>query len=433
MIIQPQKKRKRYPHNLTNFSMANIRPFKAIRPTKDKVAYVASRSYEEYSKEELEATLRYNPFSFLHIIDPSFKLELDKKVTGFERFKLVHNRFLEFLEDNILMKDTKDSFYIYKIEKYGFSCSGIFCGTSTEDYQNDVIKKHEDTLQPKQELFANYLETVEFNAEPVLMTYPDNDKIAKIIQRETKKEPEYLFTTTDKTTHYLWAVSDEKTIQSLQKEFSKVDSLYIADGHHRSASSNLLYQTFKENNPDHTGKEPYNFFMSYLIPESEIRIYEFNRMVKDLNGLTKEEFLIRLDEHFRIGNKGNVLYKPSKKHHFSMYLDGEFYSLYLRKHLYKYTDSLSKLDTQILFNTILGPILGIKDLRNDERIQYGCGKHNTVKMKDEIDKGNFAVGFGMLPITIEEIKSVADEGLVMPPKSTYIEPKLRSGLTIYEL
>ena len=411
--------------------MATITPFKAIRPTQDKVAFVASRSYEEYSKKELNAILNYNPFSFLHIIDPGFNF--DEKTSRSERFKLVHNRYLEFLKDNVLMKDAKDSFYIYEIEKNDFKCCGLLCSTSVEDYQNGVIKKHEETIYRREELFANYLKTVAFNAEPVLMTYVNTDQIDKIIQRETKNTAEYNFTTTDRTTHRLWAISDKKTITTLQGEFRKIDAFYIADGHHRSASSSLLSQISKEQNPGHTGREPYNFFMSYLIPESEIKIYEFNRMVQDLNGLTKKELLIRLNEFYRIENKGSALYKPTKKHHFSMYLEGEFYALYLRKKNYVFTDALSELDTQILLKTVLEPILNILDLRNDKRIQYGYGKQNIRKMKDEIDKGNFVVGFGLVPITVDEIKAIADAGLVMPPKSTYIEPKLRSGLTIYEL
>ncbi|VAW15785.1 FIG00651808: hypothetical protein [hydrothermal vent metagenome] len=410
--------------------MAIIKPFKATRPAKDKVVLVASRSYQDYSKKELEAELSFNPFSFLHIINPGYKFH--KKVSGPERFKLVHNRFLEFLENSILIKDTNTSFYLYQIEKKNFKCCGLFCGTSVKDYQNDVIKKHEHTMQPREELFAEYLKTVEFNAEPVLMTYADDKTIAKIIERERKKEPEYLFTSTDNTTHSLWTISNKKIIDTLVNAFKKIDSLYIADGHHRSASSNLLSENSKKNNPGHTGAEPYNYFMSYLIPESEIRVYEFNRMVKDLNGLSKEQFLIELDGLFRIENQGSVLYNPSKKHHFNMYLDGEFYSLYLRKKVYEFTDALSELDTQILFKTILEPILGIHDLRNDKRIQYGYGKHNVIRMKNDIDKGKFAIGFSLVPTTIGEIKAIADAGLFMPPKSTYIEPKLRSGLAIYE-
>ncbi len=411
--------------------MASIKPFKAIRPAKDKVSFVASRSYHEYSKKELNAELAFNPFSFLHIINPGYKFH--KKVSGLERFKLVHNRYLEFLEENVLIKDPSDSFYLYQIEKGNFKCCGFFCATSVEDYRNDVIKKHEDTLQQREKLFANYLNSVEFNAEPVLMTYADNETISKVLVTQKKKEPDYFFTTKDKITHRLWVVSDPEVISNLVEEFNKIPTLYIADGHHRSASSNLLAGISQKNNPSHAGHEPYNHFMSYLIPESEIRIYEFNRMVKDLNGLSKEQFLIALDSFYRIECQGVMTYKPTDKHHFSMYLEGEYYSLYLRKKVYNFTDALSQLDTQILFKTILEPILGIHNLRTDKRIQYGYGKHNIIQMKDEIDKGNFAVGFSLVPITMEEIKSIADAGLVMPPKSTYIEPKLRSGIAIYEL
>lgn len=410
--------------------MAQIKPFKAIRPAKDKVAFVASRSYQEYPKKELNAELAFNPFSFLHIINPGYKFH--KKVSGSERFQLVHNRYLEFLEEGILLKDTDANLYLYQIEKGNFRCCGLFCATSVGDYRADVIKKHENTLEQREKLFADYLDTVAFNAEPVLMTYQDNEAISKELDRQKKRTPEYFFTTKDRMTHRLWVISEKGTVAKLTQEFEKVSSLYIADGHHRSASSNLLAAISEKRNPP-TGKEAYNFFMSYLIPESEIRIYEFNRMVKDLNGLSKERFLIALDKFYRIENQGSILYKPTKKHHFGMYLDGQFYSLYLRKKVYNFTDPLSKLDTQILFKTILQPILGIKDLRTDKRIQYGYGKHNVIQMKDEIDKGSFSVGFSLVPITMEEIKDIADAGLVMPPKSTYIEPKLRSGITIYEL
>ena len=411
--------------------MASIKPFKAIRPTQDKVAFVASRSYQAYSKKELNTELAFNPFSFLHIINPGYKFH--KKVSGDERFKLVHNRYLQFLEEDVLLKDMNASFYLYQIEKGSFKCCGLFCATSVEDYRNNVIKKHEDTLLQRETLFANYLNTVKFNAEPVLMTYADNEAIASILKSQKKNDPDYYFTTKDKITHRLWVVSNSEVINKLSGEFNKIPSLYIADGHHRSASSNLLAAISEKKNPIHSGQEPYNHFMSYLIPESEIRIYEFNRMVRDLNGLSKEQFLIALDEFYRIDNQGRMPYKPTQKHQFSMYLNGEFYSLTLRQKVYTFTDALSKLDTQILFKTILEPILGIHNPRNDKRIQYGSGKHNIIQMRDDIDKGNFAVGFSSVPINIEEIKAIADAGLVMPPKSTYIEPKLRSGITIYEL
>ena len=411
--------------------MAIIKPFKAIRPVKDKVAFVASKSYEEYSKEELQSILKYNPFSFLHIINPGFKF--DKNITGKERFKLVHNRYLEFLEDAIFEKEDTPCFYLYEIINGDFKSIGLFCGTSVNDYRNNNIKKHENTIEKREVLFADYLKIVGFNAEPVLMTYKDNEEVAVILKNEVKKESIYHFTTTDKIQHQLWKISDQKTIIALQNVFAKIDALYIADGHHRSASSSLLAKELSKEHPKNTRDESYNYFMSYLIPESQVIISEFNRMIKDLNGLSKEEFLIQLDTFYRIEKRDDEIYKPTKKHHFSMYLDGAFYSLYLRKKVYQFTDSLSELDTQILYKTILKPVLGVSDLRNDKRISYGYGKHNLIQMKDAIDKGDFAVGFGLIPITVDEIKAIADAGLVMPPKSTYIEPKLRSGLAIYEL
>lgn len=410
--------------------MAKIIPFKAVRPTKDKVTLVASRSYEDYSKKERKAQLSFNPYSFLHIINPGYKFQ--KQVTGSERFELVKNRYLEFKEDAVFLKDTTPSLYIYKLKKRGRVYCGIFAGASTEDYKNNVIKKHEDTIEYRELLFKEYLKTVGFNAEPVLLTYKDNPTINDIVKKTTLTQPLYEFTTEDKVTHYVWRITDSDKIKAICNAFASINELYIADGHHRSASSYLLAKELAKENKNHTGKEPYNFFMSYLIPESNLKIHEFNRLITDLNGLSKETFLIKLDKWFRIENRGQELYKPTKKHHFSMYLDGEFYSLYLRKTVYKFTDALSKLDTQILYKTILDPILGIKNLRNNKRIDYCYGEHNIIKMKDLIDQGKFAVGFGLVPVTISEMKAIADAGLVMPPKSTYIEPKLRSGLTIYE-
>ncbi len=411
--------------------MAKIYPFKAVRPTRDKVSLVAARSYQSYTQDQREARLNYNPFSFLHIVNPGYRYH--KEISGKERYTLVRNRYLEFKEDDIFMQDETPCFYVYKIvnrEKQSFT--GIIAAASNEDYKNNVIKRHEDTIEYREQIFKEYLKTVGFNAEPVLLTYPDSETISSILKKHTDTRSEFEFTTTYRDTHYLWLVDDPEEIQAIQDEFSKMNAIYIADGHHRSASSFLLGEELKNENPTHTGNEPYNGFMSYLIPESDLKIYEFSRFVKDLNGLTKEQFLLKLDEFFRIENRGLELYKPSKKHHFSMYLDGEFYSLYLRKTNYEFTNSLSELDTHILYITILKPILGITDLRNDHRIDYGNNKHNVIEMKNRIDSGEFSVGFGLVPVTVNEMKQIADDGLTMPPKSTYIEPKMRSGVTIYE-
>lgn len=411
--------------------MANIIPFKAIRPTRDKVSLVAARSYQSYTKEQLEARLRDNPFSFLHIVNPGYKY--DKEISGEARYNLVRNRYLEFIEDGIFVQDETACYYVYKIvdrDKQVFN--GIVAAASAVDYENDVIKKHEDTIEHREIIFKEYLKTVGFNAEPVLLTYPNNGVIAKIIEDKQQERAEFEFTTTYRDTHYLWKVDEPELVERIYKEFENMTTVYIADGHHRSASSYLLYRDLKANNPNHQGNEHYCYFMSYLLPESDLKIHEFNRIVKDLNGLSKEEFLIHLDTLYRIENRGKMPYKPSKKHHFSMYLDGEFYSLYLRKTSYTIESSLDALDAQILYNTILQPILDIKDLRTDHRISYINGKRDIVNMKESIDSGLFAVGFGMVPVNMQEMKQIADDGLKMPPKSTFIEPKLRSGVTIYE-
>ena len=411
--------------------MAVIKPFKGIRPAEDKVSFVVSRSYEEYTRKELNARLSYNPFSFLHIINPGFKY--DRKVKGEERFRLVKNRYLEFLEDGILIKDETPSLYLYEITKDNFNCCGFFCATSIEEYKEGLIKKHEDTIERREKLFASYLDVVGYEAEPVLLTYKPDKNIASVITEVKNEAPVYFFTTPDKITHRLWRLDEKAKIDKLQKEFAKLDALYIADGHHRCASSSRLSDLRSDHSNSDGENDAHKYFMSYLIPEDEIRIFEFNRMVRDLNGLSKQEFLSALDSMYRIENRGPELYRPGKKHHFSMYLDGDFYSLYLRKKIYQFTDALSRLDTQILYKTILEPILGIHDLRNDKRIRYGYGKRNVITMKNEIDADKFKVGFGLVPLNIEEIKEIADAGLIMPPKSTYIEPKLRSGLAIYEL
>lgn len=410
--------------------MAIVKPFQAVRATRDKVALVSSKSYEDYTPAELGAKLDFNPFTFLHVINPGYKFH--QEVSGQERFRLVHNRFIEFKENNIFTKDKIPAFYIYKTVHGSNTYYGIVGAASVDDYNSNIIKKHEGTLKRREQLFQEYLNTVGFNAEPVLLTYPDNPTIQSVINKYKSQRSEYEFTTTDKRSHYIWLVTDAADIEIICNAFAEMNALYIADGHHRSASSCLLAERLKKENKDHTGDEPYNYFMSYLIPESHLKIAGFNRLVKDLNGFSKEEFLIKLDEWFRIDNKGQQLYQPSKQHHFSMYLDGEYYSLYLRKSIYKFSDSLSELDTEILYKTVLKPILGIKNLRKSKRISYSHGKNDVFKLKEKVDSGAFQVAFGLVPTTIDQLKAIADANLQMPPKSTYIEPKLRSGLTMYE-
>lgn len=411
--------------------MPKVLPFRAVRPSRDKVGLIASRSYDSYSKDEREARLRDNPFSFLHIVNPGYKFQ--KVISGKKRYKLVRNRYQEFKENGIFIREAKPCYYVYRIvNRDGFEFSGIIAAVSVEDYKNDLIKKHEDTIEFRETMFKDYLKTVGFNAEAVLLTYPENSKLKQIIDHCMSERAEYEFTTTYRDTHYLWCLEDEGQIKEIESIFAEMPSVYIADGHHRSSSSFLLSEELKSENKSHTGKEPYNYFMSYLIPETDLKIYEFNRLVRDLNGMSKEEFLIKLDEMYRITERGSEYYKPSKKHHFSMYLDGSFYSLYLRKHNYSIDNALDGLDAQILHSTILKPILGIEDARNDKRLSYSHGKKDMAHVKSLVDSGEYQVGFGLLPVTTSEMMQIADEGLIMPPKSTYIQPKLRSGVTIYE-
>ncbi len=410
--------------------MARIKPFQAVRPSRDKAALVTTRSYENYSNKERNSILELNPFSFLHILRPGFKFH--KTVHGKKRFRMVRNRYTEFKENGIFLQDEIPAFYLHQKSFAGKTYWGIIGLASLEDYENCVIKKHERTLREREELFGNYLEVTGFNAEPVLLTYPDNDYLRSIYEKYRRQRAEYEFTTNKHRTHLLWLLKDPEDIQGIIMEFEKMQGLYIADGHHRSASSHFLYRKWRDST-ESIARENSSYFMAYLIPESNLRITSFYRFVKNLNGLSKEEFLIRLDEFFRIENLGNTFYKPSKKHHFSMYLDGDFYKLYLRRASYSIETVLDDLDSQVLFRCVLSPILGIEDLSNDKDIAYLPEIDNEMLLKDRVDSGEYAVGFGCFPVSVEQMKQVADQQLIMPPKSSYVEPKLRSGLTIYEI
>lgn len=410
--------------------MAQVKPFRAIRPTRDKVALVTTRSYDIYQKKELSDILRLNPFSFLHILRPGFKY--NKKVHGSKRFRMVHNRYEEFKENGIFKSDDQPRYYLHQKSFNGDVFWGIIGLASLDDYQNSVIKKHENTLSEREELFGNYLEITGFNAEPVLITYPDHDFLSSLIVKYRTLRAEYEFTTNKNRTHMMWLIEQEDEVKQISEAFDSIPSLYIADGHHRTASSNFLYQkVMSEDNQQ--AKELSKYFMAYFIPESNLRITSFFRFITHLNGLHKREFLMALDEYFRIENLGKHYYTPSKKHHFSMYLDGDFYKLYLRRTSFNPANELDHLDSQILFKKILEPILGIKDPSNDKNIHYLPEKENEMQLKNLVDSGEFAVGFGLFPVSVKQLKTVADHNLTMPPKSSYIEPKLRSGLTIYEL
>ena len=410
--------------------MSKIIPFKAVRPTPDKVGLVTCRNYDDYSSAELAAWLSFNPYSFLHVINPAYMHS--QKITLDKRFKGVAHKYQDFKDEGVFLEDEKPAFFLYEIRGKVQTFTGFVAGTSIDDYKNNVIKKHEDTLQYRVEYFKDYLHQTGFNTEPVLITYPDNETLNNWIAEKKKNAPIYNYATTNKENHQVWKIDSEEEINWLTKQFENIPELYIADGHHRSASAEMLYDEDK-----HLGNKNLNYFMSFLIAESNVKIYEFNRIIRDLNGYSKEDFLEKLSEHFIIKDKEQELWKPQSKFEFGMYLDGSFYALFFKQENNFSSNVensiLSNLDAQILYDKVLLPLLGIDDLRNDERIEYIPGKQSISTIKELVDEGEFEVGFMLFPSDISEIKALADNNLIMPPKSTYIEPKFRSGLMVYEL
>lgn len=405
--------------------MAKIIPFKAVLPTADKVALVTTRSYDEYSAAELASWLDFNPFSFLHIINPAYINQ--QKIGMNERFKMVSNKYQDFKRDGILFQEENEAMYLYKIESKKNTFVGIMAGTSVQDYQENKIKKHENTLKYRVDTLKEYFKITQFNTEPVLMMHPENEVLQNWINKKQESEPLYNFSSTNKEKHTLWRIDSSEELNFLSDIFSSFENLYIADGHHRSASAELLCQ--EKTNSSNTNL---NYFMSFLISENNIKINEYNRLIHDLNNHSTSEFLNLVSTDFFIEKKEAQIWKPSKKFEFGMYLEGDFYAIRL-KNIPNTNNKLESLDAQILYDKILQPILGIGDLRTDSRIDYIPGNKNLFEMIEKIDNGDFKIGFNLFPASIEEIKFLADNNLTMPPKSTYIEPKFRNGLIIYEL
>jgi len=407
--------------------MAIIKPFKGIRPAKDKVHLVASRSVDGYNNAQLSSKLAENPYTFLHVIKPEFRESVKTKPGSPEQLQKVKKKFLQFVQEGILTSDAEESFYIYEQIKDEHAFTGIIACASIWDYFNNTIKLHEQTISDREEKLKNYLEVCDFNAEPVCLCYPENKTLDALIAKIISSSPEYDFTTTDKIQHKLWKVSDKKTVNEIVSAFGKMPSVYIADGHHRTASSALLGKSLKEKNKNHTGDESYNYFMAVFFPENNLKIYEFNRIVKDLNFLTKDTFLRKLSVNFSIEERGESPYKPNKQGNFSMYVEEHWYSLTL-KNTYK-----DKLDAELLTELILSPLLDIHDLRTDHRIFFVSGTKGISELKKIVDSRKAMAGFGLYPVTMRDVIKVADSGGTMPPKSTWVEPKMRSGLVIYSL
>ena len=376
--------------------MARIIPFKAVRPTRDKVSFVSCRSYEEYVTAELAAQLDFNPLSFLHILKPAYTNQ--ESVSFEKRYRQVNQKYQDFKAEKILVKDTIPAIYIHKIITKKHSFTGIIVGTSIDDYHNNNIKKHEETIAFRVNLLKDYMKYSAFNTEPVLMTYPDNKMIENWIFNRTRNLADFEFSTTKKEINYLWKIDDALEINWIQNVFEKINTLHIADGHHRSAAAALLSE--ENENPENTAKD---YLLSYLISENNVRVYEFNRLVKDLNGFEKETFIKELSKNFILENLKQQPFQPAEKHQFGMYLDNEFYSLLLRKEKLVFKSALESLDTKIIYDTVLSPLLAIKDLRDDERIEYVSGKQSILELKQIIDEGEFKVGFILFPSDINEM------------------------------
>lgn len=409
--------------------MALIRAFKAIRPVRSKVHLVATRPYYSYKKNVLKAKLEDNPYTFLHIINPEFGSPIKTKPNSTERFKQVRQKFELFKEAGILMTDPQAHIYIYRQSKENFSVAGFFVGVSVDDYLEGTIKIHEQTLTAREDVFTNYLDVVGFNAEPVLLTYQEQAGIAKLLDTYLNTRPEYEFTTTDRITHELWLMSTEDS-QILCKAFEQVPALYIADGHHRSASSVRHAQHLRSQNKAHSPAA--DFFLGYLVEEKAVNIAAFHRLLKSTNGLDLQGLKAIL------ANEGSVeilpgASLPEKKHDIHIYMEKTWLMFRPNLNFINDQDPIETLDSFILSDLILKPVFGIIDLKTSDQIEFVPGNEPLEKMIESVDSKKFEVAFLLHPANIEDIKKVADAGLNMPPKSTWVEPKLRSGLTIYSL
>jgi uncharacterized protein (DUF1015 family) len=411
--------------------MATVLPFKALRPANDKVHLVASRSVDGYSASDLKDKLAGNPFTFLHVINPDFEDGQRTRPGSKERLVKVKKRFHAFVKQSIFKRDENPAYYIYRQIKNEVEYIGIIACTSIDDYMNGVIKIHEQTITQREEKLKDYLEVCEFNAEPVLFFYPNNKVLDDLIIDISENTPDYDFTTTDKVRHTLWVVNNNKEVNIISSIFSATPSIYIADGHHRSASSALLGSVKRKNKKDYTGNEAFNYYLGVFFAETQLKIYDYNRVVKDLNHLSVKELLQKLSQKFDVKEINAQIYKPAKKHEISMYVVGKWYSLSAKKSTYNPNDAVSSLDAFILTEHILSPILNIHDLKTDKRVGFVPGIKGAEALKKQVDEGKAEVAFGLYPVTMEHLKWIADTNNIMPPKSTWVEPKMRSGLVIY--
>lgn len=413
--------------------MAKVKPFKGVRPPRELVEEVASRPYDVLNSEEARKEAEGNEKSLYHIIKPEIDFE-----PGFDEHdpqvydKAVEN-FNKFQEQGWLKQDDKENYYIYAQTMDGRTQYGFVVAAWVKDYMEGRIKKHELTRRDKEEDRMKHVRCNNANIEPVFFAFPDNEELETIIRNVTAGKPEYDFVAPDGFGHTLWVIDDEATISKITEEFEKIPALYIADGHHRSAAAALVGNEKAQNNPAHRGDEEYNYFMAVAFPASHLKIIDYNRVVRDLNGLTPAQFLDRLAENFIVEEKGKEIYHPNGLHNFALYLDGKWYSLTAKEGTYNDSDPIGVLDVTVSSDLILRDILNITDLRSDKRIDFVGGIRGLEELQRRVDSGEMAMALALYPVTMGQLITIADTGNIMPPKTTWFEPKLRSGLIIHKL
>jgi uncharacterized protein (DUF1015 family) len=408
--------------------MPKIKAFKGARPRKNKVLDVIAKPFESFYTEQAKDILQTNKYSFLHAIEPLIDNPFQRGPREEIIFKKAKEHFEEFLEDGILVQDKKSAIYIYRTVNKGFIQTGIWCCTLIDDYLDNTLKKHEFTRADREKDLIEYLQNTGIDANPVLVTYQSKPEINLLIDEVTKEEPEFHFDAEGQE-HFLWKIDNEEKIKRLTGFFAELPCSYIADGHHRAAASSLAGIERRKNNLKHNGTEEYNYFTTLYFSTDQLLIFEFQRLVKDLNGYSEDEFLEKLKQDFTVSASDSK--KPEDLHQFKMYLSGKWYELLSKDHIRSLTDPVKKLDVSILQNHILLPVLGINDPRTDKRIQFVGGLTSVSDIIKKVDSGEMKVAFFLHPTSINELIEVADSGNVMPPKSTWFEPKLHCGLVVH--
>lgn len=413
--------------------MAKVKPFRGLRPPKQFVEQVASKPYDVLSSEEARAEAEGNEKSLYHIIKPEIDFEPGTGEHEQKVYDKAVENFQKFQREGWLVQDEKEQYYLYAQTMDGRTQYGLVVGASVDDYLTGKIKKHELTRKEKEVDRMHHIEINNANIEPVFLSFPTNEVLERVIAQTAKTQPEYDFVSEDGIGHTLWCISDDAVINEITEAFAKIPYLYIADGHHRTAAAAHVGEEKAKADPNHTGKEEYNYLLAVCFPESHLKVMDYNRVVKDLNGLTDEEFLQKVGEKFVVEGKGTEIYRPAALHNFSFYLGGKWYSLTAKEGTYDDNDPIGVLDVKISSDYILRDILNIVDLRTDKRIDFVGGIRGLGELKDRVDSGEMKMALALYPVTMRQIIDIADSGNIMPPKATWFEPKLRSGLIIHKL